>query len=67
MLFPVTCQIPSQSGDGGIRRQDWDEAQARFENCLQISGEDGPSSSFLERIARLRRVRLFGGYGAIKR
>ena len=36
------------------RQQDWDEAQAHFESCLQISTEDGPSRLFVERIAHLR-------------
>ena len=31
-----------------------DEAQARFESCLEISTEDGPSRLFVERIAHLR-------------
>jgi adenylate cyclase len=50
----IELQSLYRDGLAAYRRQDWDEAQARFENCLQVSGEDGPSRSFLERIARLR-------------
>jgi hypothetical protein len=41
-------------GLAAYRRQDWDQAQAHFENCLQISTEDGPSRLFVDRIAHLR-------------
>jgi adenylate cyclase len=41
-------------GLAAYRRQDWDEAQAHFESCLQISTEDRPSRLFVERIAHLR-------------
>ena len=41
-------------GLAAYRQQDWDEAQAHFESCLQISTEDGPSRLFVERIAHLR-------------
>ena len=42
------------SGLAAYRRQDWDEAQAQFENCLRTMVEDGPTHLFLERIALLR-------------
>jgi len=41
-------------GLAAYRQQDWDEAQAHFESCLQISTEDGPSRLFVDRIAHLR-------------
>jgi adenylate cyclase len=41
-------------GLAAYRRQDWDEAHAHFESCLQISTDDGPSRLFVERIAHLR-------------
>jgi adenylate cyclase len=41
-------------GLAAYRRQNWDEAQAHFESCLQISTEDGPSRLFVDRIAQLR-------------
>jgi adenylate cyclase len=41
-------------GLAAYRRQNWDEAQAHFESCLEISTEDGPSRLFVERIAHLR-------------
>jgi adenylate cyclase len=49
-------KLRSLFGEGlaAYRRQDWDEAQAHFESCLQISAEDGPSRLFLERIPHLR-------------
>ena len=40
------------------RRRDWDDAQARFESCLEISTEDGPSRLFVERITHLRNTPL---------
>ena len=42
------------SGLASYRGQDWDKAQARFENCLRIVEADGPARVFLERIALLR-------------
>src|SRR6202022_536518 len=45
-------------GLAAYRRQDWDEAQAHFESCLQVSAEDGPSELFLDVAIHLRtRVR----------
>jgi adenylate cyclase len=55
-LADKEIELRSLYSDGlaAYRRQDWDEAQARFESCLQVSAEDGPSRLFLERIAHLR-------------
>jgi len=36
------------------RKQQWDEAQAGFQRCLQIAPDDGPAKLFLERIGHLR-------------
>jgi adenylate cyclase len=49
-------KLRSLFGEGlaAYRRRDWDEAQARFESCLEIAGEDGPSRLFVERIVHLR-------------
>ena len=41
-------------GLAAYRRRDWDDAQAHFESCLEISTEDGPSHLFVERISHLR-------------
>jgi adenylate cyclase len=51
-------KLRSLFGEGlaAYRQQDWDEAQAHFESCLQISTEDGPSRLFVERIAHLRNM-----------
>ena len=36
------------------RARDWDGAQRRFEECLQLKPADGPAALFLERIGALR-------------
>jgi adenylate cyclase len=41
-------------GLAAYRQQKWDEAQAHFEGCLGIAGDDGPARLFLERVALLR-------------
>ena len=41
---------------GRYRRQDWDEAQTCFENCLNSDAEDGPSRLFVDRVSQLRSV-----------
>ena len=49
-------KLRSLFGEGlaAYRRGDWDDAQARFEDCLEISAEDGPARLFVERITHLR-------------
>jgi adenylate cyclase len=49
-------KLRSLFGEGlaAYRRRDWDDAQAHFESCLEISTEDGPSRLFVERITHLR-------------
>ncbi len=42
------------SGLTAYRQQDWDAAQAHFENCLSTDVEDGPTHLFLERVGLLR-------------
>jgi adenylate cyclase len=53
-------KLRSLFGEGlaAYRRRDWDDAQARFESCLEISTEDGPSRLFVERITHLRNTPL---------
>jgi adenylate cyclase len=41
-------------GLAAYRQRDWDEAEARFANCLGITAGDGPARLFLERIAFFR-------------
>ncbi|PAY10271.1 hypothetical protein CK489_06980 [Bradyrhizobium sp. UFLA03-84] len=38
------------------RRQDWDDAQARFEECQRCAPNDGPTKLFLERISLMRKT-----------
>ena len=54
-------------GLAAYRRQDWDEAQTRFESCLRHAPEDGPSQLFLERIAVLRNEPPPADWGGIWR
>ena len=54
-------------GLAAYRRQDWDEAQNRFESCLRHAPEDGPSQFFLERIAVLRNEPPPADWGGIWR
>lgn len=43
-------------GLDAYRRQDWDTAQQRFQDCLGLHPDDGPSRVLLERIAVFRSV-----------
>ena len=43
-------------GLDAYRRQDWDTAQQRFQECLGLHPDDGPSRVLLERIAAFRSV-----------
>jgi len=43
-------------GLDAYRRQDWDTAQQRFQECLGLHPDDGPSRALLERIAAFRSV-----------
>ena len=36
------------------RKQDWDAAEAAFNECLKLAPDDGPSRAFLERIRAFR-------------
>jgi adenylate cyclase len=55
-LTPERSQLRELFAQGlaAYRRQSWEEAEAHFEGCLRIAGEDGPARLFLERIALLR-------------
>jgi adenylate cyclase len=55
-LGPEQSKLREPFADGldAYRRQDWDEAQTRFESCLRSAADDGPARLFLERIALLR-------------
>jgi adenylate cyclase len=50
------CELRKAFGEGLVayRRQDWDSARARFEECLRIIPDDGPAQLFVERIGLLR-------------
>ena len=43
-------------GLDAYRRQDWDTAQQRFQECLGLHPDDGPSRVLLERVAVFRSV-----------
>ena len=43
-------------GLDAYRRQDWDTAQQRFQDCLGLHPDDGPARVLLERIAVFRSV-----------
>lgn len=47
------------------RRQDWDLAGRRFEDCLRHAANDGPSRYMLERIAALRTAPPPADWGGI--
>jgi adenylate cyclase len=44
------------NGLEAYRRQDWDTAEQRFQDCLRLRPDDGPSRVLLERIAVFRAV-----------
>ena len=53
-------------GYAAYRRQNWDQAQAHFENCLQISTEGwAVSRLFVDRIAHLRSHATFVRIGTV--
>ena len=68
-LSPGQIALRDLFADGlaAYRRQDWDEAQNRFESCLRHSAEDGPSQLFLQRIAVLRNEPPAADWGGIWR
>ncbi|MCP4620122.1 MAG: HAMP domain-containing protein [Bradyrhizobium sp.] len=49
-------QLSKLFGEGlaAFRCQDWDLAQTRFEQCLEVVPQDGPALAFLDRVKRLR-------------
>jgi len=51
-------QVVYAEGLAAYRRRAWDDAQQRFETCLRIAADDGPSQLFLNRIAQLRTAEL---------
>ncbi|MDB5565121.1 MAG: adenylyl cyclase, partial [Tardiphaga sp.] len=57
-LTPEQIQLREVFANGlaAYRRQDWDEAQTCFENCLLGDAEDGPSRLFADRVSQLRSV-----------
>jgi adenylate cyclase len=52
-------------GLAAYRRQDWDEAEAQFKDCLRIVAGDGPASAFLARIALYRNAPPPADWGGI--
>jgi adenylate cyclase len=55
-IAPEQIQLREMYANGlaAYRRQDWDEAQLRFESCQLGNADDGPSRLFIERISLLR-------------
>jgi adenylate cyclase len=55
-IAPEQLQLREMYANGlaAYRRQDWDEAQRRFESCQLGNADDGPSRLFIERISLLR-------------
>ncbi len=68
-LGPERIELRDLFADGlaAYRRQDWDEAQTRFESCLRNGAEDGPARLFLERITLLRNAPPPADWGGIWR
>jgi adenylate cyclase len=68
-LGPERIELRELFADGlaAYRRQDWDEAQTRFESCLRSAADDGPARLFLERIALLRSAPPPADWGGIWR
>lgn len=54
-------------GLAAYRDREFDQAQARFEGCLDIVGDDGPARVFLHRITLLRRSPPPADWGGIWR
>lgn len=54
-LDPTVMEMSQVYGEGlaAYRSQDWDEARARFEACLQLVPDDSPSTLMLKRVAVL--------------
>jgi len=49
------------------RQQDWDTAERRFQDCLRLHPDDGPSRVLLERIAVFRAVAPAPGWNGVWR
>jgi adenylate cyclase len=54
-------------GLDAYRQQDWDTADQRFQTCLRLRPEDGPSRVLLERIAAFREVAPAPGWSGVWR
>jgi adenylate cyclase len=56
-LDPTRAELRESFAQGlaAYRRQEWDAAQRRFEACLAVVPEDGPSAVYLDRVAHFRR------------
>jgi adenylate cyclase len=59
-LGPERTELQAIYAEGlaAYRGRAWDEARQKFETCLRIAADDGPSHLFLSRIAQLRTARL---------
>ena len=55
-IAPDTCALRDLFAHGlaAYRERDWDEAEEKFQECLKLAPEDGPSRLFEQRVAFLR-------------
>jgi adenylate cyclase len=55
-LTPERIELRGVFGEGlaAYRECRWDSAEQKFGACLQIAPDDGPSTTFLSRVAVLR-------------
>jgi adenylate cyclase len=55
-IAPDTCALRDLFAHGlaAYRERDWDGAEAKFQECLKLAPEDGPSRLFEQRVALLR-------------
>jgi adenylate cyclase len=54
-------------GLAAYRQRDWDAAEERFKECLRLDPDDGPSRTFLERVAIFRAVAPASDWNAVYR
>jgi adenylate cyclase len=55
-LAPTDAELREEFAVGlaAYRIRDWDEAQRRFDQCLKLKPDDGPSAVFSKRVGTLR-------------
>jgi class 3 adenylate cyclase len=54
-----------EAGLAAYRAGEWDSAEARFDECLRIVPDDGPATTFLERVATFRRFSPASDWGGV--